>query len=81
MSQWPKWLRRQYGKLEICGPSPGYDTNFSLKNYHLENFQTSMNIGWSGQQLFPETVAVRLPGVINPADDCLLRLGTIADVT
>ena len=35
MSQWPKWLRRQYGKLEICGSSPGYDTNFSLKNYHL----------------------------------------------
>ena len=34
MSQWPKWLRRQYGKLEICGSSPGYDTNFSLKNYH-----------------------------------------------
>ena len=33
MSQWPKWLRRQYGKLEICGSSPGYDTNFSLKNY------------------------------------------------
>ena len=31
MSQWPKWLRRQYGKLEICGSSPGYDTNFSLK--------------------------------------------------
>ena len=31
---WPKWLRRQYGKLEICGSSPGYDTNFSLKNYH-----------------------------------------------
>ena len=30
MSQWPKWLRRQYGKLEICGSSPGYDTNFSL---------------------------------------------------
>ena len=28
-------IRRQYGKLEICGPSPGYDTNFSLKNYHL----------------------------------------------
>ena len=36
MSQWPKWLRRQYGKLEICGSSPGYDTNFSLKNYHSE---------------------------------------------
>ena len=35
MSQWPKWLRRQYGKLEICGSSPGYDTNFSLKNCHL----------------------------------------------
>ena len=31
VSQWPKWLRRQYGKLEICGSSPGYDTNFSLK--------------------------------------------------
>ena len=31
MSQWPKWLRRQYGKLEICGSSPGYDTSFSLK--------------------------------------------------
>ena len=31
MSQWPKWLRRQYGKLEICGSSPGYDTNLSLK--------------------------------------------------
>ena len=34
VSQWPKWLRSQYGKLEICGSSPGYDTNFSLKNYH-----------------------------------------------
>ena len=34
MSQWPKWLSRQYGKLEICGSGPGYDTNFSLKNYH-----------------------------------------------
>ena len=33
-SQWPKWLRRQYGKLDIYGSSPGYDTNFSLKNYH-----------------------------------------------
>ena len=33
VSQWPKWLRRQYGKLEICGSSPDYDTNFSLKNY------------------------------------------------
>ena len=31
MSQWPKWLRHQYGKLEICGSSSGYDTNFSLK--------------------------------------------------
>ena len=31
VSQWPKWLRRQYGKLEICGSSPCYDTNFSLK--------------------------------------------------
>ena len=37
MSQWPKWLRRQYGKLEICGSSPGYDTNFPLKNYHLSD--------------------------------------------
>ena len=36
MSQWPKWLRRQYGKLDICGSSSGYDTNFSLKNYHLK---------------------------------------------
>ena len=35
MSQWPNWLRRQYGELEICGSSPGYDTNFSLKSYHL----------------------------------------------
>ena len=34
MSQWPKWLRRQYGKLEICGSCPGYDTDFSLKNDH-----------------------------------------------
>ena len=33
VSQWPKWLRHQYGKLEICGSSPGYDTNFYLKNY------------------------------------------------
>ena len=32
-SQWPNWLRQEYGKLEICGSSPGYDTNFSLKNY------------------------------------------------
>ena len=31
MSQWPKWLRRKYGELEICGSRPGYDTNFSLK--------------------------------------------------
>ena len=31
VSQWPKWLRCQYGKLEICGSSPGYDTNFSLQ--------------------------------------------------
>ena len=38
MSQWPKWLRRQYGKLEICGSCPGCDTNFSLKNYHLCSF-------------------------------------------
>ena len=35
VSQWPKWLRRQYGKLEICGSCPGYDTDFSLKNYHF----------------------------------------------
>ena len=34
VSQWHKWLRRQYGRLEICGSSPDYDTNFSLKNYH-----------------------------------------------
>ena len=29
-------------ELEICGSNPGYDTNFSLKNYHLSdihNFQ------------------------------------------
>ena len=31
-----KWLRRQYGKLEICGSSPGYDTNFSLNNYYVQ---------------------------------------------
>ena len=24
-------------KLEICGSSPGYDTNFSLKNYQIFN--------------------------------------------
>ena len=35
MSQWPNWLRRQYGKLEICGSNPGDDTNFSFKNDHL----------------------------------------------
>ena len=35
VSQWPKWLGRQCGELEICGSSPGYDTNFSLKNYQL----------------------------------------------
>ena len=33
VSQWHNWLRRQYGELEICGSNPGYDTNFSLKNY------------------------------------------------
>ena len=42
MSQWPKWLRHQYGKLEICGLSPGYDTNFSLKNYQLVSSQWSL---------------------------------------
>ena len=30
VSQWPKWLRRQYGKLEICGSSPGYDKKIFL---------------------------------------------------
>ena len=37
MSQWPKWLRRQYGKLEICGSSPGYDTIFLSKNYQISD--------------------------------------------
>ena len=31
MSQWPNWLRRQYGELEICGSNPGYDNFFSQK--------------------------------------------------
>ena len=35
VSQWPEWLGCQCGELEICGLSPGYDTNFSLKNYYL----------------------------------------------
>ena len=46
MSQWPKWLRRQYGKLEICGLNPGFDTNFFSKinmnfNYFFTDFMVS----------------------------------------
>ena len=42
MSQWPKWLRRQYGKLEICGSSPDYDTKIFLSK--IINQYTYINI-------------------------------------
>ena len=43
MSQWPNWLRGQYGELEICGSNPGFDTNFFSQNYHLPKLQYHKN--------------------------------------
>ena len=56
MSQWPKWLRRQNGKLEICGSSPSYDIHFSLKNYHSIDCLFVSGSKWCSQVSNPITI-------------------------
>ena len=65
MSQWPKWLRRQYGKLEICGSSPGYDTNFSLKNYYKMILVIENMRNWSSEWSYYKNLLILAQVFVN----------------
>ena len=60
MSQWPNWLRHQYGELEICGSNPSYDTNFSQK--------LSSKQKWKGGQ--SGTYLRQMIGIVGSAGEC-----------